>query len=155
MGFPGGASGKEPTSQCRRRKRCGFNTWVGKIPWRTAWQPTLVFFPRESHGQRSLVGYSPQGCTESDMTEVTQQLCKHKSKWVKSVQRGPREGVVYWSREDSTLAQVHRRSGFQEHVCQQSALQSSASHLTSLYQMPNLYNNWDWTGGSLRLLPSS
>ena len=45
--------------------------WVGKIPWRRAWQPTLVFLPGESHGQRSLVGYSPWGCKESDMTEVT------------------------------------------------------------------------------------
>ena len=34
-------------------------TWVGKIPWRMAWQPSLVFLPGESHGQRSLVGYSP------------------------------------------------------------------------------------------------
>ena len=36
----------------------GFNPWVGKILWRRAWQPTLVFLPGESHGQRSLVGYS-------------------------------------------------------------------------------------------------
>ena len=34
MGFPHGTSGKEPTSQCRRRKRCGFDPWVGEIPWR-------------------------------------------------------------------------------------------------------------------------
>ena len=43
-----------------------------KIPWRRAWQPTPVFLPGESHRQRSLVGYSPQGCKESDMTKVTQ-----------------------------------------------------------------------------------
>ena len=36
--------------------------WVRKIPWRRDWQPTPVFLPRESHGQRSLVGYSPWGC---------------------------------------------------------------------------------------------
>ena len=41
-----------------RHKRHGFNPWVGKIPWRRAWQPTQVFLPRESHGQRSLEGYS-------------------------------------------------------------------------------------------------
>ena len=45
--------------------------WVRKIPWRRAWQPTPVFLPGESHGQRGLVGYSPWGCTESDMTEAT------------------------------------------------------------------------------------
>ena len=42
---------------------------VGRIPWRRKWQPTLVFLPGESHGQRSLVGYSPQGRKESDTTE--------------------------------------------------------------------------------------
>ena len=34
-----------------------FSPWVGKMPWRRAWQPTPVFLPREPHGQRSLVGY--------------------------------------------------------------------------------------------------
>ena len=42
---------------------------VGKIPWRRAWQPDPVFLPGESHAQRNLVGYSPWGCKESDMTE--------------------------------------------------------------------------------------
>ena len=41
-GFPGGTSGKEPTHQGRRHKRCRFDPWVRKIPWRRAWQPTLV-----------------------------------------------------------------------------------------------------------------
>ena len=45
-------------------------SWVRKIPWRRAWQPTLVSMPGKSHGQRSLVGYSPQGCKESDTTEA-------------------------------------------------------------------------------------
>ena len=44
--------------QYRKHKRGRFNPWVRKIPWRRAWQPTPVFLPRESHGQRSLVGYS-------------------------------------------------------------------------------------------------
>ena len=42
-GFPGGASGKEPTCQCRRCKRYGFDPWVRKIPWRRKWQPIPVF----------------------------------------------------------------------------------------------------------------
>ena len=53
----GGASGKEPACQCRRYKRCGFNPWVGKIPWRRKWQPTPIFLPGESCGQRNLAGY--------------------------------------------------------------------------------------------------
>ena len=59
MGFPGGTSGKEPVCKCRKSKRLGFDPWVQKIPWRSAWQPTSVFLPGESYGQRSLVGYSP------------------------------------------------------------------------------------------------
>ena len=61
MGFPGGTSGKESTCQCRRHKRRGFDPWVGKIPWRRARQPTPVFLPGQSHGYRSLEGYSPLG----------------------------------------------------------------------------------------------
>ena len=57
MGFPGGAYGKEPTCQCRRHERQP-DPWVGKIPWRRAWQPTPLFLPGESHGQKSL-GHSP------------------------------------------------------------------------------------------------
>ena len=60
---------KEPACQCRRQKRCGFNPWVGKIPWRRKWQPTPGFLPGEFHGQRSLTGYSPWGCKESDTAE--------------------------------------------------------------------------------------
>ena len=70
LGFPGDASSKEPDRHCRRHKRCGFDPWVRKIPWRRKWQPTPVFLPAESHGRRSLVGYSPQGLKELDTTEV-------------------------------------------------------------------------------------
>ena len=44
---------------------------LARFPWRRAWQPSSVFLPGESHGQRSLVGYSPQGCKELDTTEAT------------------------------------------------------------------------------------
>ena len=71
LGFPGGASGKEPACQCRRHKTFRFDLWVRKIPWRRAWQPSSVFLPGESHGQRSLVGYGPQGHKELETTEVT------------------------------------------------------------------------------------
>ena len=52
--------------QCKRH---GFNPWVGKIPWKRKWQPTPIFLPGKSHGQRSLVGHSPWGHKESDTTE--------------------------------------------------------------------------------------
>ena len=61
VGFPSGTSGKEPTCQCRRQKRLGFDPWVRKIPWRKLWQHTSVLLPGKFHGQGSLVVYSPWG----------------------------------------------------------------------------------------------
>ena len=60
-GFLGGAGYKESACPCRRLKICGFDLWMGKISWRRAQQPTPVFLPGESHGQRSLVDSSPWG----------------------------------------------------------------------------------------------
>ena len=51
------------------KESCGFNHWVRKIPWRRKWQATPVLLPGKSHGQRSLVRYSPWDCKDSDMTE--------------------------------------------------------------------------------------
>ena len=64
--FPHGSDGKESTCQCRR---LSFHPWVGKILWSRKWQPTPVFLPGKSHGQRNLVDCSPWGLTESDTTE--------------------------------------------------------------------------------------
>ena len=68
-GLPRWCCGKEHACQCRKRKRCGFDPWVRKIPWRRKCQLTPVFLPGEPHGQRSLAGYSPGGCKQSDTTE--------------------------------------------------------------------------------------
>ena len=67
-GFPGGTRGKEPACRCRRCKRLRFDPWVRKIPWRRVCQPTSVFLPGESHGQRNS---EAQSLKESDTTEVT------------------------------------------------------------------------------------
>ena len=69
--LPRWLSGKESACQYRRHKRQRFDTWVRKMPWRKKWQPIPVFLPGKSHGQRSLVGYSPWGCKELDTTEYT------------------------------------------------------------------------------------
>ena len=53
---------------CLQCLRPGFNPWVGKNPWRRNWHPTPILLPGKSHGQRSLVGYSPWGRKESDTT---------------------------------------------------------------------------------------
>ena len=69
--FPCSSVGKE--SACNAGDLV--QSWVGKIPWRRKWQPTPVFLPGESHGLRSLVGYSPWGCKSqtrlSDYTTTT------------------------------------------------------------------------------------
>ena len=92
QGSPGSPNGKESAYQCRRHKRCGFDPWVRKKPWRKKWKPTPVFLPGKFHGLRSLVSYRPWGCKESDMT-VTKHIylfCPHKrviwrsTKWVKT-----------------------------------------------------------------------
>ena len=69
-------AGKLRTSLVAQRIKClpamqktGFDPWVGKIPWRRKWQPTPVFLRGESHGLKSLAGYSPRDHKESDMTE--------------------------------------------------------------------------------------
>ena len=69
--IPGGTSCKQPSPQHRRHKRCSFDPWAWKILWKRAWQPTPVFLPGRFHGERSLAGYSPRGCKESDKTEAT------------------------------------------------------------------------------------
>ena len=69
--FPGGTSSIELTCQCRRyrrHRRCWFDSWVGKILWREARQPTLVFLPGESHGLRNLESYHHK---ELDVIEAT------------------------------------------------------------------------------------
>ena len=65
LGFPSGSVVRLHL----QGRRPGFYPWVGKIPWERKWRPTPVFLPGESHGQRSLVGYSPWGRRESDTTE--------------------------------------------------------------------------------------
>ena len=64
--------------QFRSHRRCGFDPWVEKIVWRRAWQPTPVFLPRESHGQRGLADYSPQGGKESEQLKW---LSMHTCSW--------------------------------------------------------------------------
>ena len=65
LSFPDGSDSKK--SACNAGDRASIS--VGKIPWRRKWQPTPVFLPGKSHGQRSLVGYCPWGHKESDTTE--------------------------------------------------------------------------------------
>ena len=67
-------SGNESPCQCRR---CGFDPWVRKIPWRRKCQPSPVVLPRKSHRQRSLVGFSPWGCKSERHNLATNNNNRH------------------------------------------------------------------------------
>ena len=66
--------GRKEGNKC---KKCGFDPWVRKTPWRRKWQPALIFLLGKSHVQRSLVGYSSWGCKESDTTEWLHYYYEH------------------------------------------------------------------------------
>ena len=70
-GFPGGSMVKNPCAMLEPQETL-LDPWVRKIPQRKAWQLSPVFLPGETHGQKSLAGYSPQGHKESDKTEATE-----------------------------------------------------------------------------------
>ena len=67
--------------------RCGFDLWVGKIPWKRARQHTPVFFLGKFHGQRSLAGYGSCVHEESDMTKATKQAHMQSRKMVLFVEQ--------------------------------------------------------------------
>ena len=78
LAFPGGSVVKNQ-SPCEFRSH-RFDPWVGKIPWRRKWQLTSVFLPGKSHGQRSLVGYSPwvtKSWTELKWLSMHSCTCTH------------------------------------------------------------------------------
>ena len=108
VGFPGNATCKEPACQCRRHERQGFNPWIGKVPWRRTWQPTPVVLPGETHGQRSLAGYSPWGSQrewhnwsglarkELSHKELSSELCDDLEGWDQRGGRLTREGTYVY-----------------------------------------------------------
>ena len=69
MGFPGSAAVENPPANVGDTGDVGLIPSLGKVPWRTKWQPTPVFLPGKSHGQRSLAGYSPWDCKELDRSK--------------------------------------------------------------------------------------
>ena len=83
--------------------RPGFNPWITKIPWRRAWQPTPVFLLENPHGQRSLDGYTPWGCKESDTTE-----------WQHTAQLGSQSSALDLAlsrkRDESHLSRVGKKT---------------------------------------------
>ena len=80
--FPGGTVVKNmPSSAGDAGDVSSIPGLMGKIPWRRKWQPTPVFLPGKSHGQRSLVDYSPWGHKELDTAEHTHTHKRHPNDW--------------------------------------------------------------------------
>ena len=103
-GFAGGSVGEESTCNaghclwCRRQR---FSHWIGKVPWRSKWQPSAVFLPGEFNGQRSLMGYSPRGRREAD---TSYQLNHHHiQKMSLSHKKGTHVNQLNWGRWTSSL----------------------------------------------------
>ena len=71
MGFPDDPAGKESACIAGDTGDAGLIPWSGRSPGGGKWQPTRVFLPGKSHGQRSLAGYSPKVHKESDTTEAS------------------------------------------------------------------------------------
>ena len=81
QGLPRWRSGKESACQCKRSRRHGFDPWVRKIPCRWEWQPTPVFLPGKSHGQRSLAWNCRVRCDWAHTK--TPKYKNHALSWVK------------------------------------------------------------------------
>ena len=77
LGFPGGASGKESACNAGDVRDASSIPESGRFPWRRAWQSTPVLLPGKSHGQRSLAGYSPQGCSVRHSWSDLTYACTH------------------------------------------------------------------------------
>ena len=104
-------SRKEPSCQC---SLCGFNPWVRNIPWRRKWQPTPVFLPGESHGQKSLAGYSPWDRRECDTAEqlthilLEKEMATHPSVLAWEIpHRGVWQGTAHRTSKSQTQLSKH------------------------------------------------
>ena len=83
QGFTGGSVVKNPPA-LQEPQRYKFHPWVRKMPWRREWKPIAVFLPRESHEQRSLVGYS-HGVAKSwiPLKQLSTHACMHTVSFIK------------------------------------------------------------------------
>ena len=103
--FPGASVVKNSPAMQETCRRLGFNPWVGKIPWRRKRQPTPVFLPGKSHGQRRLVGYSPWSHKRVGYdlaTKQQQRIQGSKKQRMQGSIRGSRD--ITWPKHTRTFA---------------------------------------------------
>ena len=119
LGLSWWLSGKDSSCQYRSCRTCRFDPWVGKTLWRRKWQPTPVFLPGKSHGQRSLAGYCPWGCKELDTAE---HACRHATiflVWIALFPQVPDPPLLEHNHScsDSALSPAQKRGGKENLVC--------------------------------------
>ena len=114
-----GVSSSRALRSNQRLKRLPPTPWVGKMPWRRKWQPTPVFLPGESHGRRSLIGYSPRGPKELDTTEqlhlLTYLCLVWSGDWAKWFWKVFFSSVIQWHRSEQT--QKHIKFSILQSIC--------------------------------------
>ena len=133
---------------CLQRGRPALDPWVGKVPWRRPWHPTPVSLPRESHGQRSLAGYSPRGHKGRDMPEgLTLSLFQKEASSLKRVSylAGQRSQV---NRSQTPACQLYCESNFN---LLPGFAPSTLPPLPSLFQLLRVDSSW-WESPGLRWL---
>ena len=104
LGLPRALSSQEAT--CRYR-RCRFDPWVGKIPWRRKYESTPVFLPGKSRGQRSLAGYSPWGHREADTTEQLNSIVDPAMLTCKIIKASHFSCIAYFALAKSHTQPIH------------------------------------------------
>ena len=119
LGLPWWLSSKDSSCQYRSCRTCRFDPWVGKILWRRKWQPTPVFLPGKSHGQRSLAGYCPWVCKESDTTEHARRHAVIFLVWIALFPQVPDPPHLEHSHScnDSALSPAQKWGGKENLVC--------------------------------------
>ena len=102
---------------CLEFRRPRFDLWLGKIPWRKAWQPTPVLLPGEPHGQRSLAGYSPWGREESDTTATNILSLKLKMVWSAPLAETKGKAFFFFFKQSRLLSRVSKLFGYSLRGC--------------------------------------
>ena len=131
--------------QCRRPR---FDLWVGEIHWRWEWQPTPVFLPGESKGQRSLAGYSPWGCTEPHITEQLTQTHTDTHRHTHTQTHTHRHTHRHTDTQTHTQRHTHRDTHTDTHRHTQTHTQTHRHTHTDTHRHTHTHTQWQ---GALRI----
>ena len=112
--------GVSDSKESASNKQTRVQSSAGKIFWRREWQPTPVFLPGELHGQRSLAGYSPWGCKESDTNTFAFQTLREQ-RWIFPLFSGRKNQIVLSSKGEILGRKMSRGEAGKASYCPGSA----------------------------------